>query len=99
MNSPIRDGLIVLNVEGRRFVALFRIKDGVITVTSGSASRTVEGSDVANPKSVARTVLRTMVMEGSAAVALTQPHAMRQVESMERFAAACETPARATSND
>ncbi len=99
MNAPIRDGLIVLNVEGRQFVASFRINDGVITVTFGSASRTVEVGDVANPKSVARTVLRTMVMEGGAVVALMQPHAMRKVESTERFASGCEAPARATSND
>ena len=84
MNAPIRDGLVLLNVEGKRFLASFRIKDGVITVTSGSASMTLEVGDVANPKSVARTVLRTMFMEGSAVAALTQAPAMRQVDSMER---------------
>jgi len=84
MNAPIRDGLIILNVEGKQFLGFFRIQDGVITVTSGSASKTVEVGDVAYPNSVARTVLRTMVMEGSAAAALPQAHAMLQVDSMKR---------------
>lgn len=84
MNAPICDGRIVLNVEGKRYIASFRIERGVITVTSGSASQTVDVGDVENPKSVARTVLRTMVTEGRAAFALTQVNAF-QAESKERI--------------
>ena len=67
MNAPICDGHIILNVDGKRYVASYRIERGVITVTSGSASHRLDIGDVENPKSVARTVLRTMVTEGRAA--------------------------------
>jgi hypothetical protein len=83
MNAPICDGRIVLNVEGKRYIASFRIERGVITVTSGSASRRVDVGDVEDPKSVARIVLRTMVTEGRAAFALTQASAKPQAESKE----------------
>lgn len=86
MNAPICDGRIVLNVEGKRYIASFRIEQGVITVTSGCVSQTVEVGDVEDPKSVARTVLRTMVTKGHAAFALTQANAMLQTESKERIA-------------
>jgi hypothetical protein len=83
MKPPICDGRIVLNVEGKRYIASFRIEQGVITVTSGSASQRVEVGDVDDPKSVARTLLRTMVMEGRAASASTQLNAVLQGESQE----------------
>ena len=83
MNAPICDGRIVLNVEGKRYIASFRIERGVITVTSGSASARVEVGDVEDPKSVARTVLRAMVTEGRAAFALAQVTAIPQRESKE----------------
>ena len=86
MNAPICDGRVVLNVEGKRYIASFRIQRGVITVTSGSASERVKVGDVEDPKSVARTVLRTMVMEGRAVFALTQANARVQGESKERTA-------------
>ncbi len=69
MNAPICDGRIVLNVADKRYIASFRIERGVITVTSGSVSKTVEVGDVEDPKSVARTVLRTMVMESKESIA------------------------------
>lgn len=86
MNAPICDGRIVLNVEGKRYIASFRIERGVITVTSGSDSRKVEVGDVEDPKSVARIVLRTMVTEGHAALALTQATAVPERESKESIA-------------
>jgi hypothetical protein len=86
MNAPICDGRIVLNVDGKRYSASFRFERGVITVTAGSVSDIVEVGDVADPKSVARTVLRTMIMEGRAASALTQANAIQE-ESKERVAA------------
>jgi hypothetical protein len=86
MNAPICDGRIVLNVDGKRYIASFRLERGVLTVTSGSDSSIVEVGDVEDPKSVARTVLRTMVTEGRAASALTQANAIQE-ESKERRAA------------
>ena len=83
MNAPICAGRIVLNVEGKRYSASFRIDRGVITVTSGSVSKIVDVGDVENPNSVARTVLRAMVMEGRAASALTQASAILQEDSTE----------------
>ena len=84
MNAPICDGRIVLNVEGKRYIASFRIERGVITVTSGSASQKVEVGDVEDPKSVARTVLRTMVTEGRAADWLSEPDARIFEERLKR---------------
>jgi hypothetical protein len=85
MYAPICDGRIVLNVEGKRYTASFRFERGVVTVTSGSASQSVEVGDVEDPKSVARTVLRTMVAEGYAALAPAQANASGQAESTERI--------------
>lgn len=86
MNAPICEGRIVLNVEGTRYIAAFRIECGVLTVTSGSASQRVEVGEVEDPKSVARTVLRTMVTEGRAVFALTQANVVLQGESKQRIA-------------
>lgn len=86
MNAPITDGRIILNVEGKRYIASFRIERGVITVTCGSVSKIVEVGDVEIPESVARTVLRTMVTEGCAS-ALTQVDAILEGGSKERIAA------------
>jgi hypothetical protein len=63
MQMRITDGQVALNVEGKRYSATFRIEAGVMTVTCGDASRTIEITDVQDPKSVARTVLRTMILE------------------------------------
>ncbi len=73
MNAPMSEGRVTLNVEGKRFIASFRIEGGVITVTSGSASTTVDLRDVISPQSTARTILRTMVSEGRAAERLSEP--------------------------
>lgn len=86
MNAPIRGGRIVLNVEGKRYIASFRLERGVISVTSGSISKNVEVGDVEDPQSVARVVLRTMVTEARAAFALTPADAILQEESKERIA-------------
>ena len=86
MSVQICDGRIILNVDGKRYVASFRIERGVMTVTSGSASQRLEVGDVEDPKSVARTVLRTMVTEGRAAFALTQANEILQGESKEHIA-------------
>jgi hypothetical protein len=57
-------GHVTLNAEGKQYTASFNFRHGVITVTSGSASRFVRiGETVAAPDSVARTILRTMVRE------------------------------------
>lgn len=64
MDAPMSEGQVTLNAEGKRFTASFRIEHGVITVTSGSISTTVELPDVNSPQSVARTILRAMVREG-----------------------------------
>lgn len=86
MNVPSSDGRVVLNVEGKQYVASFRIERGVITVTSGATSRIVEVGEVEDPKSVARTVLRSMVTEGSAATASSPVNAARLRHVTERLA-------------
>ena len=57
-------GQVTLNAEGKQYTASYQLRCGVITVTSGSASRLIRvGEPVPAPKSVARTILRTMVRE------------------------------------
>jgi hypothetical protein len=57
-------GHVTLNAEGTQYIASYRLRLGVITVTFGSASRVVRvGEVVAAPESLARTILRTMVKE------------------------------------
>lgn len=87
MSAPTCDGRVVLNVEGKQYVASFRLDGGFITVTSGSASERVEVGDVADPGSVARTVLRRMVTEGGVALALLQASQAQARASSERVAA------------
>lgn len=76
MSLPTCDGRILLNVDGKRYAASYRIDEGVITVTSGAASQRVEVGDVDDPKSVARTVLKAMVTEGRAVLAPIQASGM-----------------------
>jgi hypothetical protein len=64
MDAPMSEGIVTVNAEGKRYAASFRIERGVITVTSGSVSTTIELHDVISPQSVARTILRAMVREG-----------------------------------
>ena len=91
MRMSTCDGRILLNVDGKRYAASYRIDHGIITVTSGSASQRVEVGDVDDPKSVARTVLRAMVTEGRAVLAPIQasdlvPHpAKRRNAEREQF--------------
>jgi hypothetical protein len=75
-------GQVVLNVDGKRYTATFRIDAGLMTVTCGDASRSVEVADVEESKSVARTVLRKMVLEddGAAASAGTTPPLDRELD-------------------
>lgn len=75
MGAQMSDGRVTLNAEGKRYAASFRIEHGEITVTSGSLAKVVEVGEVVNPKSIARTVLRTMVRDGPAAAALTELNA------------------------
>jgi len=57
-------GQVTLNADGRRYTASYELRDGVIAVTSGSASIFVRvGRAVAAPESLARTILRTMVRD------------------------------------
>ena len=57
-------GQVTLNADGKKYTASYQLRCGVITVTSGSASRLIRvGEPVPAPKSVARTILRTMVRE------------------------------------
>ena len=57
-------GEVTLNAEGKQYAASYQLRQGVITVTLGSASRVVRvGRAVAAPESLARTILRTMVRE------------------------------------
>lgn len=59
-----RAGQVILNAEGRQYTASYQLRSGVITVTSGSASRFIHvGEAITAPESVARTILRTMVKE------------------------------------
>ena len=59
-------GEVTLNAEGMRYAASYQLRQGVITVTFGSASRVIRvGEAVAAPESLARTILRTMVKEKS----------------------------------
>jgi hypothetical protein len=83
MITPTYDGKVALNIEGKRYTASFHLERGAMTVTSGCVSRMLEVGDVDSPESVARTVLRTMVMEGRAASASMQANAMPQAESRE----------------
>jgi hypothetical protein len=69
MHVPICTGRVSLNVDGKRYTASFRVEQGVITVMCGSDARRVEIGDIEDPKSVARTVLRTMVTDGRVASA------------------------------
>ena len=64
MDSPNSAGRVTLNAEGKQYTALYQLRRGVITVTSGSASRLIRlGEEVSVPESVARTILRMMVRE------------------------------------
>jgi hypothetical protein len=64
MDARKSNGQVTLNAEGKQYNASFQFRDGVITVTSGSASRFIRvGKAVTFPESVARTILRTMVRE------------------------------------
>jgi hypothetical protein len=64
MDARNSSGQVTLNAEGKQYTASYQIRWGVITVTSGSASRFIQvGEAVAAPESVARTILRTMVRE------------------------------------
>ena len=64
MDSPNSAGRVTLNAEGKQYTALYQLRRGVITVTSGSASRLIRlGEEVSAPESVARTILRMMVRE------------------------------------
>ena len=57
-------GEVTLNAEGKQYAASYQLRQGVITVTLGSASRVIRvGGAVAVPESLARTILRTMVRE------------------------------------
>ena len=57
-------GQVILNAEGKQYAASYQLRQGVITVTLGSASRVMRvGGAVAVPESLARTILRTMVRE------------------------------------
>jgi len=57
-------GEVTLNAEGKQYAASYQLRQGVITVTLGSASRVMRvGAAVAAPQSLARTILRTMVRE------------------------------------
>ena len=57
-------GQVILNAEGKQYAASYQLRQGVITVTLGSASRVIRvGGSVAVPESLARTILRAMVKE------------------------------------
>ena len=57
-------GQVILNAEGKQYAASYQLRQGVITVTLGSASRVIRvGGAVAAPESLARTILRAMVKE------------------------------------
>jgi len=57
-------GNVFLNAEGRRYMASYQLRLGVITVTCGATSRVVRvGEAVAFPDSLARTILRSMVKD------------------------------------
>lgn len=84
MDAPISEGLVSLNAEGMRYTASFQIERGVITVTSGSVSTTIELCDVISPQSIARTVLRAMVREGRAAACSSEPDAKIVEERLRR---------------
>ena len=59
-------GQVTLNAEGKQYAASYQFRLGVMTVTSGSASRVMRvGEAVAAPESLARTILRAMVRENS----------------------------------
>jgi hypothetical protein len=67
-----RNGHVILNAEGRQYTASYQLRSGVITVTSGSASRFIHVGEAINaPESVARTILRTMVRENCPLAELT----------------------------
>jgi len=64
MDARKSTGHVTLNAEGKQYNASYQFRDGVITVTSGYASRFIHvGKAVTFPESVARTILRTMVRE------------------------------------
>ena len=64
MNALNSAGQVILNAEGKQYAASYELRQGVITVTLGSASRVMRvGGAVAAPESLARTILRTMVKE------------------------------------
>jgi hypothetical protein len=64
MDTLISAGQVILNAEGKQYTASYQLQGGVIVVTSGSASKLIRvGESVPAPKSVARTILRTMVRE------------------------------------
>ena len=64
MDAPNSAGQVTLNAEGKQYTASYQLQGGVIMVTSGSASKLIRvGEPVPAPKSVARTILRTMVRE------------------------------------
>jgi hypothetical protein len=64
MNALDLAGRVTLNAEGKQYVASYQLQWGVITVTSGIASRAVRVDEpVAVPESLARTILSAMVRE------------------------------------
>jgi hypothetical protein len=64
MQAHAHVGEIGLNVEGRRYTGWYRIEAGVMTVTCGFARKSIDVGYVESPESVARTVLKTMILEG-----------------------------------
>ena len=54
---------VYLNIEGQRYTATFRIDRDVITVSAGQVSKRLDLVDTISPKSVARTLLRSIILE------------------------------------
>lgn len=64
MNALDLAGRVTLNAEGKQYAASYQLQWGVITVTSGIASKVVQVEEpVAVPESLARTILSAMVRE------------------------------------
>ena len=64
MRGLVSAGQVTLNAEGKQYTASFHVGVGVITVTSGYASRVILlNGAVVSPESVARTILRRMIRE------------------------------------
>ena len=56
-------GQVSVNVDGKRYTAVFQVVAGSLTVTSGAVSRTIDVSYTDDVKSAARTLLRAIVSE------------------------------------